>query len=215
MLETPPRLLEFLRITLQYLIRTLIYLKLINIGLIYHTLLHAMALVTFSLDKIVGNLFHSLVTDGINHAAQGRYFHKSGKIVYIRDSINNLSLLSYHFLTYDSKRKNLLTTLNWKKKHPCKRHSRNSLNDSRPWNLSANSFQTKCLLLPDNEFNPNKIFNAIKLLFITICYTLKENSIWLLVKCFASPYLTTNKTNKNQKCKKFATPLHWKSIEHN
>ena len=37
MLETPPRLLEFLRITLQYLIRTLIYLKLINIGLIYHT----------------------------------------------------------------------------------------------------------------------------------------------------------------------------------
>ena len=53
MLETPPRLLEFLRITLQYLIRTLIYLKLINIGLIYHTLLHAMALVTFSLIKLL------------------------------------------------------------------------------------------------------------------------------------------------------------------
>ena len=31
---------------------------------------HAMALVTFSLKKIVGNLFYSLVTDGMNHTAQ-------------------------------------------------------------------------------------------------------------------------------------------------
>ena len=34
-------------------------------------MLHAMAVVTFSLNKTVGSLFHSLVTDGINHAAQG------------------------------------------------------------------------------------------------------------------------------------------------
>ena len=33
-------------------------------------MLHVTALVTFSLDKIVGSLLHSLVTDGINHAAQ-------------------------------------------------------------------------------------------------------------------------------------------------
>ena len=31
---------------------------------------HAMALVTFSLKKIVGSLFYSLVTDGMNHTAQ-------------------------------------------------------------------------------------------------------------------------------------------------
>ena len=33
-------------------------------------MLHAMTLATFSLNKIVGSLFHSLVTDGINHTAQ-------------------------------------------------------------------------------------------------------------------------------------------------
>ena len=35
----------------------------VNIGLIFT--LHAMALVTFSLNKIVGSLFHLLVTNGI------------------------------------------------------------------------------------------------------------------------------------------------------
>ena len=33
-------------------------------------MLHAMALVTFSLLKIVGSLFHSIVTDLVNNAAQ-------------------------------------------------------------------------------------------------------------------------------------------------
>ena len=33
-------------------------------------MLHAMTLVTFSLNKIVQSLFHSLVTDGVNDAAQ-------------------------------------------------------------------------------------------------------------------------------------------------
>ena len=31
--------------------------------------MHAMTLVTFPLNKIVGSLFHLLVTDGIDHAA--------------------------------------------------------------------------------------------------------------------------------------------------
>ena len=31
-------------------------------------------------------------------------------------------------------------------------HSSNSLTDSGPWNLSVNSFQTKCLIPPDNAF---------------------------------------------------------------
>ena len=35
-----------------------------NISLIF--MLHTMALVTFSLNKILGSLLHSLVTDGIN-----------------------------------------------------------------------------------------------------------------------------------------------------
>ena len=35
-----------------------------NISLIF--MLHSMALVTFSLNKILGSLLHSLVTDGIN-----------------------------------------------------------------------------------------------------------------------------------------------------
>ena len=35
-------------------------------GLIF--MLHALDLVTFSLNKIVGSLFHSLVTDGMNQA---------------------------------------------------------------------------------------------------------------------------------------------------
>ena len=33
-------------------------------------MLHTMALVTFSLNKIVGSLFRSLVTDGINYTVQ-------------------------------------------------------------------------------------------------------------------------------------------------
>ena len=33
-------------------------------------MLHAMAFVTFSLNKIVESLFHSLMTDRINHASQ-------------------------------------------------------------------------------------------------------------------------------------------------
>ena len=33
-------------------------------------MLHAMALVTISLNKIARRSLHSLVTDGINHAAQ-------------------------------------------------------------------------------------------------------------------------------------------------
>ena len=34
-------------------------------------------------------------------------FYKNGKNVYMRDSINNLSFFSFHFLTYDSERKKL------------------------------------------------------------------------------------------------------------
>ena len=39
-------------------------------------MLHAMALVTFSLNKIVGILPHSLKTDGINHTAQDTFTRK-------------------------------------------------------------------------------------------------------------------------------------------
>ena len=39
-----------------------------KISLIF--MLHALALVTFSLNTIFGSLLHSLVTNGINHAAQ-------------------------------------------------------------------------------------------------------------------------------------------------
>ena len=42
--------------------------KFVNIGLIF--MLHAMAFVTFSLNKIVESLFRSLMTDRINHASQ-------------------------------------------------------------------------------------------------------------------------------------------------
>ena len=31
-------------------------------------------------------------------------------------------------------------------------HSRNPINDSSSWNLSVNSFQTKCLILLDKVF---------------------------------------------------------------
>ena len=44
------------------------FIKQVNIDLIF--MLHAMVFVTYSLNKIVGSLFHSLVSDGINHAAQ-------------------------------------------------------------------------------------------------------------------------------------------------
>ena len=35
-------------------------------------MLHVKALVTFSFNKIIGSLLHSLVTGGINYAAQGQ-----------------------------------------------------------------------------------------------------------------------------------------------
>ena len=47
---------------------TIIFITRYNISLIF--LLHLMGLVTFSLNTIFGSLLHSLVTDGINHAAQ-------------------------------------------------------------------------------------------------------------------------------------------------
>ena len=55
----------------------------------------AMALITFFFNRLVGSLFNSLVTDGKNHAAQDT----STRMVrlYVRDLINNLSFLSYHF----------------------------------------------------------------------------------------------------------------------
>ena len=31
-------------------------------------------------------------------------------------------------------------------------HTTDLLNDSVPWNLSVNSFQPKCLIIPDNAF---------------------------------------------------------------
>ena len=68
-----------------------------------------MALATFFLNKIE-SLFHALVTDG-DKSCSTRYFNKNGMIAYKRDSVNNLSVLSYNFLTNDSKknkRKNLL-----------------------------------------------------------------------------------------------------------
>ena len=74
-------------------------------------MLHPMALVTFSFNKIVGSLFHLLVTDGKNHVAQDTSARMVKNSIYIRNSINNLSCLSYHFLTYDSVRKNLLLTV--------------------------------------------------------------------------------------------------------
>ena len=75
----------------------------------------------------------------------------------MRDSINNLNFLSYHFLTYDSEQKNLLLRksllltvsflqLQIKKlqnvllKEAKVFHSRNSLNDGGPWNLPVNIF---------------------------------------------------------------------------
>ena len=79
-----------------------------------------------------------------------------------------------------------LTTSNWKKIQNMLLtdvkvfHSRNSLNDSCPWNLSLNLFQTKCLLLPDNASQ-------------TKCYINSQNSIQ--IKCltqsnyFSLPWL--------------------------
>ena len=130
--------------------------------------LHAITLVTYSLIKIVRSLFHSLVADGMNHTTQD-ISTRMVKIVYMKDSINNLSFLSYHFLTYDSERinvllrKSLLLTVcllqiqmqkleNMLIKKLQVFHSKNSLNDSGSWNLSVSSFQKKCLILPGNEF---------------------------------------------------------------
>ena len=73
-----------------------------NISLIF--ILRTMALVLFSLNKIVGSLFHSLVTDGINHATQDTST-RTVRLYIMRDSINHLNFLSYHFLTYGSERK--------------------------------------------------------------------------------------------------------------
>ena len=39
-------------------------------------------------------------------------------------------------------------------------HSRNSLSDSGPWKKSVNSFQTKCLIIPDNEFQTKCYINS-------------------------------------------------------
>ena len=44
------------------------FIKKLNIGPLF--MLRAMALMTFPLNEIVENLFHSLVTDGINDAAK-------------------------------------------------------------------------------------------------------------------------------------------------
>ena len=73
-----------------------------NISLIF--ILRTMASVTFSLNKIVGSLLHSLVTDGINHATQDTST-RTVRLYIMRDSINHLNFLSYHFLTYGSERK--------------------------------------------------------------------------------------------------------------
>ena len=68
-------------------------------------------------------------------------------------------------------------------------HSRNSLNYLGPWNLSVNSFQTKCSILTDNafhnktlnkltEFISNKMFNTITNFFPSIIgYATKVNLI--------------------------------------
>ena len=68
-----------------------------NISLIF--ILRTMALVLFSLNKIVGSLFHSLVTDGINTSP------RTVRLYIMRDSINHVNFLFYHFLTYGSERK--------------------------------------------------------------------------------------------------------------
>lgn len=69
-------------------------------------MLHAMALALFSLNKTAGSLFHSLGTGGINRAAQDTSV--SMVRLYVRDLINDLSLIFNYFLIYDSERKNLL-----------------------------------------------------------------------------------------------------------
>ena len=62
-------------------------------------MLHDMALVIFSLNKIAGSLFHSFMTDKINHDANDTST-KTARLYIMKDSINNLSFLSYHLLTY-------------------------------------------------------------------------------------------------------------------
>ena len=58
-------------------------------------MLHAMVLAIVSLNKVVGSLFHSLVTNGIDHAAQDTNTRMVR--LYVRDLIDNLNFLSYHF----------------------------------------------------------------------------------------------------------------------
>lgn len=43
------------------------------------------------------------ISDRWYKSCRRRYFYNNSKIVYVRDSIINLSFLSSHFLTYDSK----------------------------------------------------------------------------------------------------------------
>ena len=88
--------------------------------------------------------------------------------IYMKDSIDNSNFLFNYFLTCDSEKISVLqrkayfwqyASYNNKLKSMLIKeltlfHSRNSLNvnDSVFWSLSVNSFQTKCLMLPDNAF---------------------------------------------------------------
>ena len=93
----------------------------------------------------------------------------------MRDSVNNLSFPSNHFLTSKHViqeknlhlRKSFLLTVSLLKLQTKKLknmlmkevkvlHSRNSLNYLGPWNLSVNSFQTKCSILTDNAFQTKR-----------------------------------------------------------
>ena len=61
---------------------------------------------TFSVNKIVGSLFHSLVINEINDPSAAEDTSTRMATLYMRDSINNLRFLSYHLLTCDSEKKN-------------------------------------------------------------------------------------------------------------
>ena len=117
-------------------------------------MLQAMDLVIFSLNEVVGSLFYySLVTDGINHAAQDIPTRTALIYIYIYIYIYIWAIqLIFSFLpipniSYDSKRKSVLVAVTFLKLQIKKLQnmlvkevkvfrSRNSLND--PWNLSAN-----------------------------------------------------------------------------
>ena len=112
-------------------------------------MLQAMVLVTFSLNEVVGSLFYySLVTDGINHAAQDIPTRTEVNIyIYIWAIQLIFSFFPIPNISYDSKRKSVLVAVTFLKLQIKKLQnmlvkevkvfrSRNSLND--PWNLSAN-----------------------------------------------------------------------------